>query len=252
MKVYVVANQKGGCGKTTTATALASILTRMGKKTLLIDSDQQGNSTDYYKASFEGVATLYDLLLAPGSVKVEEAIQTTENGDIIASDPLLREAESKLNADAEGDYRMKDVVSELKYDYVIVDTGPALNKLMRNALVSADEVIIPITTDRFSMQGLAQLYETIAAIKKRMNPNLKIAGLLLVRHNARTILSKEATETFKKHAKTMNTKVFDSFIRESTKAREAQAVREQLITYAPGSTTARDYWDFTKELIGEE
>lgn len=91
MKVYVVANQKGGIGKTTTATAMAAILQSMGKKTLLIDADQQGNSTDTYRAEFEGQATLYDVLLEDVRIPLKDAIQETEMGDIVASDPLLRE-----------------------------------------------------------------------------------------------------------------------------------------------------------------
>ena len=254
MKIYMIANQKGGCGKTTTAVALASILQKKGFRSLLIDADQQGNSTDNYQAKFEGVATLYDIMLTPGEVKPIDAVQKTAAGDIIASDPLLREAEAKLSADPEGDFRLKDVVNDLDpyYDYVIIDTAPALNKVMRNCLVACHEVIIPVTADRFSMQGLSQLYETIEAIKKRMNPDLKIAGLLMVRHNDRTNLSKEAKETFGKHAAQMGTRLFSTFIRESTKAREAQAVRTQLMTYAPGSTTARDYWNFTEELLEGE
>ena len=122
MKVIVIANQKGGIGKTTTATALASILAEKGFKSLLIDADQQGNSTDTYKAQVEGAATLYDVLLEENRISLKAAIQKTENGNIVASDPLLRKADEVLNNDVEGLYRLQDALEELEgYDYVIVD-----------------------------------------------------------------------------------------------------------------------------------
>ena len=108
MKTIIVANQKGGIGKTTTATAVASILDAKGYKTLLIDADQQGNSSDTYKAAIEGNATLFDVLLDEERISLEEAIQHTESGDIVASDPLLRKADEILNGDPEGLYRFQD------------------------------------------------------------------------------------------------------------------------------------------------
>lgn len=250
MKVIVVANQKGGIGKTTTAVAVASVLNSRGYKTLLIDADQQGNSTDTYRAQIEGVATLYDVLM-DDHIPLNEAVQHLENGDIVASDPLLREGDAKLSTDAEGEYRMINAIENLQgYDYVIIDTAPAVNMILRNCLIAANEVIIPVTADRYGLQGLSQLAETIAAIKKRQNKELRIAGLLLVKFNSRTNLSKEIKDSLNDIAAAMGTKLFDTTIRESTKAKEAQALRTTLIKYAPNSTTSEDYNDFVDELIG--
>lgn len=250
MKVIVVANQKGGIGKTTTAVAVASTLSSKGYRTLLIDADQQGNSTDTYRAQVEGVATLYDVLM-DDHIPLNEAVQHLENGDIVASDPLLREGDAKLSTDAEGEYRMINAIENLNgYDYVIIDTAPAVNLILRNCLIAADEVIIPVTADRYGLQGLSQLSETIAAIKKRQNRNLKIAGLLLVKFNSRTNLSKEVKDSLTAIAEAMGTKLFETTIRESTKAKEAQALRTTLNKYAPNSTTAEDYKSFVDELIG--
>lgn len=252
MRVIVVANQKGGIGKTTTATAIASILDSEGYRTLLIDSDQQGNSTDTYRAEIEGVATLYDVLLGE-HISLEQAIQKTENGDIVASDPLLREGDSKLSADPEGEYRMLNAIENLNgYDYVIIDTAPAMNLILRNCLIAANSIVIPITADRYGLQGLAQLSDTITAIKKRQNKDLTIKGLLLIKYNGRTNLGKEVKDSLENIALSMGTKLFKSTIRESTKAKEAQALRTTLIKYAPTSTTAEDYKNFVKELIGDE
>lgn len=252
MEVIVIANQKGGIGKTTTATALSSILSKMGYSTLLIDADMQGNSTDTYRGEIEGIATLYDVLLETGNDRIlmNDAIQKTEVGELIAADPLLRKADDVLNGDVNGLYRLQDALSELKgYDYIIIDTAPSMNTLLYNCLIAATKIVIPVTADRYGLQGLAQLSQTIQAIKKRQNPNLYIAGLLLVKFNPRTNLSQEVRDSLETIATQMDTKLFKTFIRESVKAREAQALRKALIEYAPNSTTTLDYISFTNELM---
>ena len=255
MKTYVIANQKGGIGKTTTAVCLSAILQDRGFRTLLIDGDVQGNSTDTYRAQVEGEATLYDVLLDERRIPLIDAVQHTESGDIVASDPLLREADKKLTTDVEGLYRMQDAIEELKrrdmYDYVVIDTAPTLNSLLHAILISGSEVIIPLTADRYSLQGLAQLNESIQAIRRRQNKELKIAGLLLVKYSSRTLLARDVREVLDDIAQQMGTQVFEATIRESTKAREAQAKRVPLIKYAPSSTTELDYEAFASELLKE-
>ena len=198
MKVIAIANQKGGIGKTTTATALASILNAREHKTLLIDADVQRNSTDTYQAKFDGVPTLYDVLLEENHpMKLSEVIQTTEAGDIVAADPLLAEAESKLlNKGLKGYQVLKKALQELNdYEYVIIDTPPAVNMILRNVLTAADEVVIPITPDRYGFQGISDFAESIEDIKQ-LNPNLNVAGKeikIAVAHglsNARKIMDK--------------------------------------------------------------
>lgn len=253
MKTFVIANQKGGIGKTTTAICLASILQARGHHVLLIDADQQGNASDTYKAKIDGEATLYDVLLDEDRIPLKDAIQVTDAGEIVAADSLLREADQRLTKDVEGLYRMQDAIADLQdYDYVIIDTAPAINSLLYNTLIAADEIIIPLTADRYALQGLSQLNETIRGIKRRQNPKLKVAGLLLIKYNPRTLLSKEVKEALEDIATQMDTKVFTTTIRESTKAREAQALRIPLIDHAPGSTTEQDYEAFVTELLKEE
>ena len=252
MKVYVVANQKGGIGKTTTATALASILSKNGKKVLLIDSDKQGNSSDTYRAKIDGVATLYDVLLDDERVEISEAIQNTASGDIVASDPLLRKADKILYDDIDGVFRLDDTLKKLKgYDYVVIDTNPSIDAILKSCLIACDEVIIPVTADRYALQGLSQLHEAITSIKRRQNTRLKVAGLLLIKYDKRTNLSKDVEQSLQNIANLMDTKVFESKIRESVKAREAQAKRMMLIDYSPSSTTASDYIRFANELTEE-
>lgn len=252
MKVYIVANQKSGIGKTTTATAMASILSLKGFKTLLIDADQQGNSTDTFKAKVEKVSTLYDVLLETEKTPLVEAIQETEHGFIVASDPLLRKADEILNNNVEGLYILQESLEKLEdFDFVIIDTAPAVNSILHNCLIAADEIIIPVTADRYSLQGLSQLNDIIQAIKKRQNPKLKVAGLLLVKHNSKTNLSKEVTAVLNKIAEQMGTKLFKTTIRESIKVKESQAMRTTLLKHAPKSTTAADYEEFINELLEE-
>ena len=246
--VICIANQKGGIGKTTTATNLSSILSSSGNKTLLIDADPQGNSTDTYRAISKDTATLYDVILDKDDpLPIAEAIQKTEIGDIIASDPELKQADIILN---DNDTSLRKALSELKeYDYVVIDTAPANNKLLKSCLIAADKVVIPLTADRYSIQGLADLNKTLLTTKKEANPSLEVSGILLIKYKKRQLLAREVKEALDEISTKMNTKVFDTTIRESTYAQKAQATRTTLIKYAPNCTTAKDYKDFTIELL---
>lgn len=247
--VFVVANQKGGIGKSTTATNLAGILGKKAK-TLLIDADPQGNSTSTYEAKVEDVATLYDVIIDSDKLPIKDAIQHTDNGDIVASDPLLVKAEKMLDGDVEGFYRLKDALEALDdYKYIVIDTAPSLNIILYNCLIAADKVIIPVTADSYAMQGIQQLYDTIMAVKRRQNRDLSIAGLLLVRYSGRSNLERETRENIEASAKQMNTKLFKTVIRECVKTKEAQEQKKLLIDYAPKCNTCLDYIEFSQELL---
>ena len=163
--VYVIANQKGGIGKTTTA-------------------------------AIEDTATLYDVMVDEDPVPLDEAVQHMENGDIVASDPLLAKAGKLLDGNVEGMYRLQDALEMLDgYDYIVMDTAPSLDIVLYNCLIAADEVIIPVTADAFALQGLTKLSDTIHAVQKRQNRNLQIAGLLLVKYAGRSNLEKDMRQT---------------------------------------------------------
>lgn len=250
-KVIILANAKGGVGKSTSGTALAAILAERGYRTLIIDCDQQCNTTDTYRAKTEGTATVYDILLDENRISISEAVQHTECGDILAGDSLLRQADEKLKGCVDGLYRMADALENCNdFDYIIIDTAPAMNSILHNCLIAADEVIIPVTADRYALQGLSQLFETIRAIRKRQNPKLTVAGLLLTKYNGRANLSREVRASLEEIAESMNTKIFDTAIRECIKVKEAQARKMLLTDYAPKCTAAEDYNRLADELIG--
>lgn len=254
-KVIVVANQKGGIGKTTTATVLASVLNEKGYKTLFIDTDRQCNSTDTYGAEYDGETTLYDVLLEDEDerVSIEDAIQHTEAGDIVAADPLLRKADKILYDELDGLYRLKDNLDALKgYDYIIIDTPPQNNSILHSCLIAADEIVIPTTADRYSIQGLSEINTTISVVKKRQNTKLKIAGILLIMYDKRGRLDKETLQVLEEISEKMDTKVFETTIRQCKKVRESQAKRQMLIKYAKSCTATEDYKDFVDELLREE
>lgn len=247
-EIIAVANQKGGIGKTTTALAITSVLRGMGKRTLFVDMDPQCNGTDTYKARVKQVGTVYDLIIEGDA----DCIQHTEQGDIIAGDPALKDAVKMLDGVA-AVYKLSEGLKNFQsdYDYIILDTPPALTILLTNALTAANKVIIPLTLDRYGLQGLVQLRDTISDIKKYTNKDLTVDGLLLVKFSGRTNLDKGILESLPEYAKLFGTRVYNTRIRESVKAREAQAQQESLYDWAPNSTTAQDYRALVKEFLGD-
>ena len=256
MKTIVVANQKGGVAKTTTAVQMAAILDRLGHKTLLIDTDQQCNATSTYKAEVEGVPTLYDILVESGKNKknINEVVQHTEIGDIVAADPLLSEAETKLSSSPNGLFELSDAFekSDLsEYEYCVIDTGPNVNQMLMNALIVADEVIIPIKASEYALQGLGNIYQAIKTVQKRFNNNLKIGGILLTMYSDRTKVGQAGKAVIENEAEKMGAKVFTATIRSTVAVEESQVLKMPLIDYMSGGVEL-DYEEFIKEYLGVE
>ena len=251
-KIIAITNQKGGVGKTTTAVNLAAKLTMMGKKVLLIDTDGQCNSTDTCRAQVKHVATLYDLLFEQESV--QECIQHTKVADVIAADDLLNDAEHKFPNDGSRNFILKEALEEVKecYDYIFIDTPPNLGCMLTNAMTCADELIIPVTCDRYGMQGIHNLYQTIMAAKKYTNRELQVAGILLIKYKANTILCREISEKLPEVAAMFDTKVFHTKISESEACKQAQSAKMSVFEYAPHCSTSRNYSTLVREMVGEE
>ena len=244
-KVIAIANQKGGVGKTTTTHNVAASLTYKGYKVLMVDLDPQGNLSFIAGADNVSKPTVYELL--SGKAAIEETLQETKSGDIIPANILLSGADMEFTRPELLRGKLEAVKDN--YDYVLIDTPPSLGILTINALTAADSVIIPMSADVLSLQGISQLHNTIEAVQGRSNPGLTIEGLLFTQHNNRTLLSREFTKATKAVAKRMNTKVFKTAIRASVATREAQANQVDVITYSPVSPTSEGYNALTAEII---
>ena len=248
-KIIAVINQKGGVGKSTTACALAVGLANKGKKVLLIDSDPQGNTT-YVLGVNRTLANLYNIM---NGTPAKDAIEKlSENLDIIASYSGLASAD-KTYTQTGREYIFKKALKPISndYDYIIIDTPPALGILNINALTASDGIVIPVQADVMSIQGLMQLKDTIDVVREYTNPRLKICGILRTRHNARMRISRETTEILKNIANKLETILYNTYIRESVGIREAQGERQDIFSYAPTNNAILDYKAFLEEFEGK-
>lgn len=250
MKTLAIINQKGGVGKSTTAQALAAGLTLKGYKVLTVDLDPQGNTSFTLGASKDGATALGVLL---EEVKPADAVQLTKYGDIIAGSKALAGADAYLTETGK-EYRLKEALEQIKgsYNYIVIDTPPALGILTTNALTACNSVIIPAQADIYSLQGIADLADTIKPVKKYCNPELKIEGILFTRYSPRSAFNKELAELAGELAGNLGTKVFTTMIREAVAVKKAQAVQQSVFEYDPKSKVADDYRAFIDELIREE
>lgn len=246
-EVIAIINQKGGVGKSTTAHALGAGLSLKGFNVLYIDLDAQGNLTYTLGATASGLNSL-DLLSKAATAA--EAIQNTGQGDIIAASPALAGADTVITAVGK-EYRLKEAIEPLKekYDYIIIDTPPALGILTINALTACTGAVIPAQADIYSLQGISQLHSTIQTVKQYCNPSLKVKGIVLTRYSSRAILSREVAEMIEETAKRLDTKLYNTSIRENIAVKEAQARQQDIFTYSPKSNAAEDYKALVDEII---
>lgn len=249
-KALAIINQKGGVGKSTTALAIGAGLSLKGYSVLFIDLDAQGNLSYTLGADTKGYNAM-GVLERPETAK--EEIQHTPQGDIIASSPKLAGAD-KLLEETGKEYRLKKALDSLQgaYDYIIVDTPPALGILTINALTACTGAIIPAQADIYSLQGIAQLNSTIETVKKYCNPSLSIMGIVLTRFNGRSIIRREVAEMLERTAEQLHTKLYTSKIRECTALVEAQATKQNIYSYAPRSNATADYKALVDEILRGE
>lgn len=253
MKTYVIANQKGGVGKTTTSIALTQLLSRKGK-VLSIDLDPQGNFTKALGGDRKSKIGAFEVLTQKANVA--EAIEVINDKIHLLPGTLNLANFEREQMDAGIHYRLLKLVIEplsvLEYDYVIIDTPPALGLLNTLALTTCTNggIIIPAFADEFSLDGINELWDTIKIAKQYTNPHLKVLGILLTRHNSRTALSKMYHENIEDAAKKMDTKIFHTKIRQCVALSEAASLKKDLIEYAgPKSHAVIDYQNFLEELL---
>jgi chromosome partitioning protein len=247
IEAIAIINQKGGVGKSTTALALGAGLSLKGYRVLYIDLDAQGNLTYTLGANDNGL-TILDALTRTATAA--QTIQHTEQGDIIPASPDLAGADTVINTVGK-EYRLKEAIEPIKgnYDYIIIDTPPALGILTINALTACVGAIIPAQADIYSLKGIGQLHSTIQTVKQYCNPSLTVKGILLTRYSPRAILSREIAEVIDQTAQGLHTKLFKTTIREAIAVKEAQASQQDIYSYAPKSNAATDYRAFIEELL---
>jgi chromosome partitioning protein len=251
--IITVTNQKGGVAKTTTAQSLGAGLNLMGYKVLLIDLDPQANLTHAVGVKDPSKSVL-DVLT--GALSLAEAViyqPHNDDNDFVDILPATAElaAAEKILKDTGREFKLREALDsiELQYSFIVIDTPPSLGILTVNALTAADRIIIPAQADDFSLQGIAELYNTISVIRRYTNPKLEIDGILLTRHNSRSVISRDITEAMEETANRIGGILYDTHIRECTALKEAQAVQRDIFSYAPKSNAAIDYMSFVKEVL---
>lgn len=247
MKIIAIVNQKGGSAKTTTAVNLGATLTEEGKRVLLIDVDPQGSSSKWLR-SFNTEKGIYDVFVE--NTSISDIIRDTciEGLTIIPSSKWLIGIDKALASEVGAETILKRKIEEMgaRWDYVLIDCPPALGLLSLNALVAADEVLVPLETRVMALDGLAQLLKTIETVKSRLNPKLKLNGIVPCRVDKRTRLSMDVIEDLRKR---FNGSVYDVCIRETVKLAECPSFGQPITLYDGKSPGAEDYRTLAKELI---
>ena len=257
-KIYTVANHKGGCSKTTTVKAMAEILSRQHeKKVLCIDSDPQGNFTTWSGIDTEGENTLYELL-SPNCTEctdVEQVIRHTDDYDIIPADMALAGVVNELTSlVAPQSQFVKYLLPYVKenYDYVLIDTPPALNNLAINAFVVSDGIIIATDSNMFATCGIYKFFETIDTTREFYNSNLKVCGVLLTKFDKRFVSNKVIAEVTEQLTGKLNIPMFDTRIRTSVDMTLATTYSMSLLDLTPTPKPVEDYENFVNEFLAKE
>lgn len=248
-QIITVTNQKGGTGKTTTASALVCGLHQRGAKVLGIDLDPQGNLGFTLGLDIGESNTVYDVF--KGTCSMEQAIVSTEYGDVLSSDIMLSAAEVEFTSPRREfllDQHLSAVRS--KYDFIIIDTPPALNILTVNAYVVSDALIVPMEAEILSLVGVTQLQETIESVRDSFNPHLRVLGILLNKFNPRLTLSREVLELAEEVATQLDSQVFQTKIRRSVDVAAAPAHGQSVLTYRPASKPALDLQQVVDVIAG--
>ena len=248
-KIFCVANQKGGVGKTTTAVNLAAGLAKIGQRVLMIDLDPQGNATmgsGVDKRALE--LSVYDVLLENASVK-EAAVRSEAVGyDVLGANRELSGAEIELVTLERRNERLKGALraADADYDFVLVDCPPSLSMLTLNGLCAAHGVVVPMQCEYFALEGLTDLVNTIKQVHANMNPDLQIIGLLRVMFDPRITLQQQVSDQLKEH---FGDKVFDTVIPRNVRLAEAPSYGVPGVVFDPGAKGSKAFIDFAHEMV---
>ena len=251
-RVFAIANQKGGVGKTTTAINLAASLAVNDIRVLVVDSDPQGNATSGLGVSKEpAIPSLYHVLL--GDTHAKDAIRSTsfEGLDIITADKNLVGSNLELIDIPNREYRLRERLAEIRdaYQFILIDCPPALDLLTLNALIAADSVLVPIQCEFFALEGVSELMDTIDRIRESFQHPLAIEGILLTMYDDRTNLTRQVAADLRDFFKD---EVFRTIIPRSIRLAEAPSFGKPILTYDPRSKGAESYIKLAKEILDHE
>ena len=256
-KIISVINQKGGVGKTTTVINLAAGLTMKGKKILVIDLDPQGNATTGLGLSNteNSELTIYSVL--NGNKKISEVIQTTkfDNLNLVASNVDLSGLEVETAGDSRRAFKLKDELASIlndsgaSHDYILIDCPPSLSLLTIMALVASDELVVPLQSEFFALEGLTQLMKTIERIKSNLNSSLSIRGILLTMYDKRNKLSAEVEQEARNYFKE---KVYQTVVPRNVRLSEAPSHGIPVLLYDKACPGSRSYFTFTDEFLNQD
>jgi chromosome partitioning protein len=242
--IITLSNHKGGVGKTTSTLNIGAGLHQLGKKVLLIDLDPQANLTTSAGVT-DTKETIYEFLK---NVKTPLPIQVLENLDIVPSSLDLSAAEIELSAETGREYILQEILAPLKqkYDYILIDSPPALGLLTINALTASDKILMPLQAHYLAMKGLSKLMEIIKKIQVRLNKDLVIGGVFITQYDNRKILHRNVAQSIETHFKDI---LFKTKIRDNIALAEAPVEGKNIFIYAPSSYGAEDYLALCQELL---
>jgi chromosome partitioning protein len=255
LRVFTVANQKGGVGKTTSAVNIAAALSMGGLRVLVIDLDPQGNASTALAVEHRDREGIYEVLM--GLTPIESVVQKVAGFphlDCIASNTALAQAEINLVGMVARELRLKEAINELvtarsndgfNYDYIFIDCPPSLGLLTVNALAAATELLIPIQCEYYALEGLTQLLETFSIVKKRLNPALKLSTIILTMFDGRTRLANDVAASVRSH---FPDELIDIPIPRAVRISEAPSYSQTVMTYDPVSPGAIAYMQVAREL----
>jgi chromosome partitioning protein len=247
-RVFVIANQKGGVGKTSVAVNLSASLAHYGRRVLLVDLDPQGNATTGSGIDKSGCEdTVYGVLL--GETAVAKAIRKCEgNYDIVPANRELAGAEVELINLERREYRLREALADATglYDFVVIDCPPALNMLTVNGFVAADAVIVPMQCEYYALEGLSDLVGTLRKVKQNLNPRIEIEALVRTMYDPRSTLTMQVSDELKRH---YGEKVFDTVIPRNIRIAEAPSFGKPVLLHDPTSKGALAHLQFARELL---